>query len=274
MGNGDRVDLDRVAIRKFTEGVGREAGQLMVDARASGLDVSSKGPKDLVTETDFACERLIVEAIRRNYPDHHILAEEESTTVEKPEDYLEPLWIIDPIDGTVNFSRGSRHTCVSIAFSYQGEVQIGVIEAPFYNETYTAVRGEGAFLNGERLQAKPCTDLKEAIIGIGRPPIQFDPEWYARHTRLMDATFGIRRFAACALDICMIIKGEIDAFYENGVKSWDMAAAGLLAREAGLQTGSGIPSLRNTEIPEELDPVHYLVASKELFPKFQSLVEG
>src|SRR5690606_5786400 len=136
----------------FASQLAQKAGQLIAEQRAQGgVQHNYKGEQELVTSADIAADKLIIEAIQARYPSHRILSEETYTNRDQLKDLDSPIWIIDPIDGTVNYAHGHYMVAVSIAFACDGEIKAGVVHNPFLNETFSAVLGEGAFLNQQRI---------------------------------------------------------------------------------------------------------------------------
>jgi len=213
----------------------RRAGNI-INRAARDLDlltVSSKGPKDFVSEVDRAAEAAIVETIHASYPDHAILAEE--GTERDVNSGAEYLWIIDPLDGTTNFLHGFPQYCVSIALAHHNVVQQGVIYDPVRNDLFTATRGRGAFLNDRRIRVGKRTHLRDALIGTGFPfrDGSYLDTYLAMMKVMMTETAGLRRPGAAALDLAYVAAGSYDGFFEVGLNPWDVAAGSLLVLEAG-----------------------------------------
>jgi len=213
----------------------RRAGSI-INRGARDLDrltITTKGPKDFVSEVDRAAEAAIVETLLKSYPDHAILAEE--GTARDANADAEFLWIIDPLDGTTNFLHGLPQYCVSIALQHKGQITQGVIYDPVHNDLFTATRGRGAFLNDHRMRVSRRQHLKDCLIGTGFPFRDgSDLEAYVGMMRaMMAATAGLRRPGAAALDLAYVAAGYYDGFWEVGLNPWDVAAGSLLITEAG-----------------------------------------
>jgi myo-inositol-1(or 4)-monophosphatase len=213
----------------------RRAGSI-INRGARELDlltVTSKGPKDLVSEVDREAERTIVETLLGSYPDHAILAEE--GTARGANATAENLWIIDPLDGTTNFLHGFPQYCVSIALQHRGQITQGVIYDPVRNDLFTATRGRGAFLNDRRIRVSKRDHLRDCLIGTGFP--FRDGSYLDTYLRMMkkmiEQTAGLRRPGAAALDLAYVAAGFYDGFWEVGLNPWDVAAGSLLIQEAG-----------------------------------------
>jgi len=219
----------------------RIAGRYQRYRFESLLNVTMKGDKDLVTEVDRESERLIVGHLLGAFPDHGILAEEgECRQGEAPY-----RWIIDPLDGTTNYAHGFPWFCVSIGLESAGELLAGVVFNPMHAELFTATRGGGAFLNGQRLHVSARSPLQNTLLGTGFPyDCASDPlNNFDNFMAFQKAARGIRRAGAAALDLAYVAAGRLDGFWELKLKPWDVAAGVLLVREAGGQVttfdGSG-----------------------------------
>ncbi len=213
----------------------RKAGAI-INRASLDLDlvrVSSKGRSDFVTEVDRAAEAAIIDVLKHAYPSHAILAEESGAS--NPEGEQEYTWIIDPLDGTTNFIHGFPQYAVSIALQHRGQITQGCVYDPNRNELFTATRGRGAFVDDRRIRVSRRTRLSESLIGTGFPFRQLDhlDEYVRMFKKITEATAGIRRPGAAALDLAYVAAGRFDGFWELGLSPWDMAAGGLLITEAG-----------------------------------------
>ena len=213
----------------------RRAGNV-INRGARDLDlltVTSKGPKDFVSEIDREAERQIVETLLTAYPDHAILAEEGTAKGDNAD--AENVWIIDPLDGTTNFLHGFPQYCVSIALAHRGQVTQAVIYDPCRNDLFTASRGRGAFLNDRRIRVSRRTHLRDCLIGTGFP--FRDGSYLDTYLKMMktmiESTAGLRRPGAAALDLAYVAAGFYDGFWEVGLNPWDVAAGSLLIQESG-----------------------------------------
>jgi myo-inositol-1(or 4)-monophosphatase len=212
----------------------REAGRVLAEKFGRALRVTNKGDIDLVTEADIASERLIVERIRSYHPRHAILTEESGDVVALGDVDSEYKWIIVPLDGTTNYAHGYPVFCVSIALEHEGRVVVGVVYDPTRDELFAAERGQGATLNGRSLRVSETNELNDALLCTGFPYDVRDRGDFARHFRnfIMRAQ-SVRRDGAAALDLAYVAAGRFDAFYEEGLRPWDVAAGVLLVEEAG-----------------------------------------
>ncbi|MDR9419323.1 inositol monophosphatase family protein [Gracilimonas sp.] len=201
-------------------------------AKKHSLNVKLKGKNDLVTDADVAAEKKIIEIINVSFPDDKILAEESSGTNELAEGRI---WIIDPIDGTTNFAHGFPVYCVSIALWENREPKVGLVLEVANQEEFTAVSGEGAFLNGEPIQVSGNEDPSSSLIGTGFPYKDFDlvDNYLKLFRAMMHKTHGVRRPGTAAWDLCNVACGRFEGFYEYGLSIWDVAAGALIIKEAG-----------------------------------------
>jgi myo-inositol-1(or 4)-monophosphatase len=213
------------------ETAARAAGALQRQRLWLEHDIAFKGESDLVTEVDRGCEELIVGAILERYPEHDILAEENVY----PRRNSSHCWIIDPLDGTTNYAHGFPWFAVSIALEIEGKVRIGVVYHTMMNELFTAVRGEGALLNGERIHVSSRSPLKSALLATGFP---YDKAWdnennFANFERFQIKARAVRRAGSAALDLAYVAAGRFDGYWECRLKPWDVAAGFLIVEEAG-----------------------------------------
>ena len=212
----------------------RAAGQTIMRAytELDRVEVSAKGINDYVTNVDKEAEAAITYQIRKSYPDHTIVGEENGENKGQNSDYM---WIVDPLDGTNNFVRGIPHFAVSIAVQHKGKTEVAVVYDPVRDELFTAVRGKGAKLNDFRIRVSKANDLSDAIVGTGFP---FKAKQHSEtYMKLLASTFSqcadLRRAGSAALDLAYVAASRMDAFFEIGLKPWDIAAGDLLVREAG-----------------------------------------
>lgn len=210
----------------------REAGNTLLRYfnRMDAFKVTEKQANDFVTEVDRASEQIIIDAIRKAYPGHAILAEESGQHAGN--DYL---WIIDPLDGTTNYLHGFPQFSISIALQYRGELECAVVFDPLKDEMFTAHRGGGAYLNDYRLRVSEQKDLHGALLGTGIPyrDQKFVDAYFGMMKALIKNAAGVRRPGSAALDFAWLAAGRIDGFWELGLASWDFAAGTLLVKEAG-----------------------------------------
>ncbi|MGP8049870.1 MAG: inositol monophosphatase family protein [Desulfobaccales bacterium] len=243
------MEIDKEQLERAAH-IGRQAalaaGALLRLNFQQPHQITYKGAIDPVTESDLQSQELIVALIRRSFPDHGFLAEEtaagaghgglEPAAAPLPGSEARPCrWIIDPLDGTVNFAHGFAAFCVSIALEVEGRLEYGVVYDPIRDELFEARRGQGALLNGRAIQVSGIDRLDRALVATGFP---YDirerlPQTLARMRRILGEVQGLRRAGAAALDMAYLACGRFDAFYEENLKPWDTAAGLLLVSEAG-----------------------------------------
>lgn len=208
-----------------------ESGKLMKEYSTKKFSIESKDSlNNLVTEVDHASEKLIMGIIREEFPDHYILTEE-SGDLPQNSNYK---WIIDPIDGTVNFANGIPLCCVSIAVEKDGEIILGAVYNPFIGEFFLAEKGKGATLNDEKISVSTKTEVLGSCLVTGFP------YQYPENQPLLE-TFGsfirkgvpLRRLGSAAIDLCYVACGRFDGYYEFFLNPWDSAAGFLIVEEAG-----------------------------------------
>lgn len=211
----------------------RDAGRILAERFGRKIEISNKSEIDLVTESDLAAERLIIDRIKTYYPRHSILAEESGAS-NPDENQSGWRWIVDPLDGTTNYAHGYPCFCVSIALENQGRLEIGVVYDPLRDEMFAAERGQGASLNGRRITVSQTRSLGSALLCTGFPYDVRERNEFARHfaSFIMHAQ-GVRRDGAAALDLAYVAAGRFDGFWEEGLKPWDVAAGALIIEEAG-----------------------------------------
>lgn len=196
------------------------------------LLISNKeGINNLVTEADHASEKAIIETIKQQFPDHFILSEE-AGEIKMDSAYK---WIIDPIDGTVNYAHGIPLCCVSIGLEYNGTMVLGAVLNPFLKEFFLAEKGKGATLNGEPIQVSAEPDVLKSCLVTGFPYTYINQpngplESFSRFIR---AGVPVRRLGSAAIDLCWVAAGRFDGFFEHKLQAWDSAAGFLMVEEAG-----------------------------------------
>ncbi len=212
----------------------RKAGNVAIKAyeNPSSIDIDAKGVNDFVTNADRAAEALIIETIRKAYPEHTIIAEESGLLKGNDSD---TQWIIDPIDGTTNFIKNIPHFAVSIAVRVKGKTEAAVVYNPMSNEMFTAVRGQGAQLNGYRIRVSNAKDLENSVLATAFPHKlkQYADNYFAVLQKLFTKCNDFRRTGSAALDLAYVAAGRVDGFFEIGLKPWDIAGGELILREAG-----------------------------------------
>lgn len=214
----------------------RNAGQQILQhlENIDRLNIEHKGKNDYVSEVDKEAEQIIIQTIRKYYPDHNILAEE-SGQAQNDGQKSDVEWIIDPLDGTTNFLHQFPQFSVSIAIKEKGRLMHGVIFDPLRDEMFTASRGSGAKLNNFRIRVSEQKTLDNALLATGFPYHDFSylDSYMNSLKSFMQSTAGIRRAGSAALDLAYVACGRVDGFWEFNLKPWDIAAGALIAQEAG-----------------------------------------
>ena len=212
----------------------RKAGNLIAKnyETPEAVEASQKGSNDFVTNVDKAAEAMIIDTIRKSYPQHTIITEESGEHVGED---LDVQWVIDPLDGTTNFIKRLPHFSVSIAVRIKGRTEVAVVYDPMRNELFTATRGQGAQLNGYRLRGSTARDLDGTIIATGFPfkVTQHAPAYMNILGKMFTECADFRRSGSAALDLAYVAAARVDGFFEIGLKPWDFAAGELIARESG-----------------------------------------
>ena len=213
--------------------MGHQAGKILRSYfRRQDLNIMDKGNAyDIVTEADKASERLILDYLHSRYPDHAILSEESGDDHR----HARCQWIIDPLDGTVNYSAGLATYCISIGLMVAGETRMGYVYAPTLDEELYAIKGKGAYGPNGILQVKGTTDLQRAVVSTGFPYDKAtNPDNNLdRVARVMPRVRGLRRLGSAAMDLCYVAAGWLDGYWELNLKEWDACAGELIAQEAG-----------------------------------------
>ncbi len=208
--------------------VALSAGALALEGfGALGGGVSMKGPQDFLTETDAAVERHIRSAIAAAFPEDGFLGEETGGTL------TSLIWLVDPIDGTANFARSIPHFCISIAFVADGEIELGAIYNPSFDELYTARKGRGAVKNGKPIRVAATTDFAAACVEFGWSNRLPNSNYIDVLSKILERGANVRRGASGALGLAYVADGRSDAYAELHMNSWDCLAGLLLVREAG-----------------------------------------
>ncbi|MFL6061682.1 MAG: inositol monophosphatase family protein [Marmoricola sp.] len=228
--------VDRGELHELAREIAAEAGALILRLRAEGVQVAEtkSSATDIVTFADRASEDLIRERVLAARPDDGILGEEGSDLTGTSG----VRWVVDPIDGTVNYAHGLPHYAVSIGVEVDAEPVVGVVAAPALGLEYSAVLGAGAWCNGRRLHAAAPVDLAHALVGTG---FSYQRDLRVSQTRtfaaLLPQIADVRRNGSCALDLCAVADGQLDAYVEEGIGGpWDYVGGRLIAHESGARS--------------------------------------
>lgn len=231
-----------VAIRAARTG----AAELM--RYRNGFSVREKAPKDLVTDADLASQHAIFSVLRQEFPDEAMVGEEEGHDRPPPETaegasdqgVSQPCWIVDPLDGTLNYVHRLQHFCVSIGLILGDQLQLGVVLDPVGDELFCAVRGGGAWVSrtdGSHrapLQASPCRAIGDALLACSfAAGARRDSLEVAQFGEVLEACRSLRRLGSCALNLCYVAAGRLDGYWARSVRAWDVAAGALIVEEAG-----------------------------------------
>ncbi len=250
----------------------KQAGQRMQQARQTQqFEQAYKDHHELVTTTDQQIDDWVCQSLMQAYPEDQLLSEENYQQTEQVAQGA-GVWILDPIDGTVNFAHGQPHVAISLAFYSQGQPLLGVVHSPFLKETFTAIRGQGALCNDQPIQVSGLTDFRAALIATGFP---YDKTQLApliqRLSQVLPHCQDVRRCGSAALDICHVADGSLDGYYES-LSLWDFAAAVLIAEEAGARLSHLYP---DPHTPFYLDTRDWVITTPALHaPLTQYLIQA
>ena len=209
----------------------QEAGEILRKSFGHEHRVTHKSTIDLVTEMDHQAEEFLLGKIKEKFPGHGILSEEIGSVPGDPDHQ----WYVDPLDGTVNYAHGIPIFCISIAYSDHGQLAQAVINAPMLGEIFIAERGNGAYLNSQRLHVSTTKDLIQSLLVTGFPyDVQTSIHNNLNHfEHFTKRSQGVRRFGSAAIDLAYVAAGRFEGYWELGIKPWDIAAGVLLVEEAG-----------------------------------------
>jgi myo-inositol-1(or 4)-monophosphatase len=220
------MNVMTAAVTKAARGLKRDFGEVAL------LQVSRKGPGDFVSAADKKSERILFEELSKARPGYGFLMEETGSVEGKDKTHI---WHIDPLDGTTNFLHGIPQFAISVALERDGQLVAGIVYNPITDEMFMAEKGQGAYLNNQRLRVAQRTDFREAVVCCGLPHIGRGDhkQFLAECAQVMAVAAGMRRMGAAALDLAYVAAGRFDAFWERRLSTWDMAAGAVLIREAG-----------------------------------------
>jgi myo-inositol-1(or 4)-monophosphatase len=219
------INVMAAAARKAGRGLIRDFGEV------ENLQVSQKGPSDFVSTADLKSEKTLRLELEKARPGYGFMMEESAETIGDGRH----RWIVDPLDGTLNFLHGIPHFCISVALEREGEIVAGVVYEPLRDEEFWAEKGSGAFVSDRRIRVSGRRDLGQSVIATGMPfrGKEAHPGYMRTLNAVMAETAGVRRLGAAALDLAYVAAGRFDGFWEFGLKPWDIAAGMLLVKEAG-----------------------------------------
>lgn len=216
----------------FSLSIAKDCGKIISKSFRKAHSVKYKGPVDIVTEVDIASQHLAIGNIRKAFPHHSILAEEEGVDIRNKTGFK---WIIDPLDGTTNYAHGIPIFCFSIALEIDSEVVLGCAYNPVLKELFYAIKGKGAYFNGRRITVSKTDCLEKSLLSTGFPyDKKTNPDNNIDHFKDVSVSVrGIRRLGSAVLDLCYTAAGFLDGYWELSLKPWDMASGSLIVREAG-----------------------------------------
>ena len=224
--NSPKINLITKACMKASRSLIRDFGEI------ENLQVSAKGPGDFVSSADKRTEKILIEELQKAYPDYGIITEEtgiinKSNTKNK--------WIIDPIDGTMNFLNGIPQFAISIAYEEDSEIKCGVIFNPIMNEMFCAEKGNGAYLNNSRIRVSNKKKIKDALLVTGGPKgaSKIKEKIFSEYINISKNVSNVRKFGSAALDMAYVACGRFDGYWQRELNYWDIAAGIIIVKEAG-----------------------------------------
>jgi myo-inositol-1(or 4)-monophosphatase len=245
----------------------RAAGRRLIRdfGEVENLQVSRKGPADFVSAADKKAEEIILKSLQKTRPGYGYLMEEAGEIVGSDKTHR---FVVDPLDGTLNFLHGIPHFAVSIALEREGKLRAGVIFDPMRNETFWAEDGEGAWLDNKRLRVSARRKLNDAVVTTGIPQLGVNGGelFLDELARVRQEVAAVRRFGSAALDLAWVAAGRFDGFWERKLSPWDIAAGFLLVQEAG-----GVITGLGRSVPMKGD---FVAANTSLAPKLVEVIEG
>jgi len=251
----------------FVKQLALKAGQILQSFVGKDLHIQHKSRTDLVTGADHAAEAYLIQTIREKFPEHAINAEESGELAGD----VEHQWFIDPLDGTLNYAHGIPVYSVSIGYAIKNQMQLGVIYDPTRDEIFSAEHGKGAALNGQPIHVSGFMELVDCMLATGFPPDMFDTlsDNMAFFRAFRKGSQSIRRMGSAALDIAYVAAGRFDGYWKTDVFPWDVAAGGLIVREAG-----GVVTTLNGEPDYIKMPISLVCANPVIHAKMMAVLES
>ena len=224
--NSPQINLITKACMKASRSLIRDFGEI------ENLQVSTKGPGDFVTSADKRTEKILIDELQKAHPEYGIITEE-SGFINKSN--TKNRWIIDPIDGTMNFLNGIPQFAISIAYEEENEIRCGVIFNPIMNEMFVAEKGNGAYLNNSRIRVSNKKKIKDALLVTGGPKgaSKIKEKIFSEYINVSNNVSNIRKFGSAALDMAYVACGRFDGYWQRELNYWDIAAGIVILREAG-----------------------------------------
>ena len=224
--NSPQINLIIKACMKASRSLIRDFGEI------ENLQVSTKGPGDFVTSADKRTEKILIDELQKAHPDYGIVTEE-SGVINKSN--LKNRWIIDPIDGTMNFLNGIPQFAISVGYEEEGEVKSGVIFNPIMNEMFCAEKGNGAYLNNSRIRVSKKKNVKDSLLVTGGPKqtSNIKKQIFSEYIEITNKSSSVRKSGSAALDIAYVACGRFDGYWQREINLWDIAAGIIIVKEAG-----------------------------------------
>ena len=224
--NSPQINLITRACMKASKSLIRDFGEI------ENLQVSAKGPGDFVTSADKRTEKILIEELQKAHPEYGIITEE-TGIINKSN--TKNRWIIDPIDGTMNFLNGVPQFAISIGYEEEGEVKCGVIFNPIMNEMFSAEKGNGAYLNNSRIRVSNKKKIKDALLVTGGPKgaSKIKDKIFSEYIKISNHVSNVRKFGSAALDMAFVACGRFDGYWQRELNYWDIAAGIIILKESG-----------------------------------------
>ena len=224
--NSPQINLIIKACMKASRSLIRDFGEI------ENLQVSTKGPGDFVSSADKRTEKILIDELQKAHPNYGIITEEKGI-INKSN--TKNRWIIDPIDGTMNFLNGIPQFAISIGYEENGEIKCGVIFNPIMNEMFLAEKGNGAFLNNQRIRVSKQKKINDALLVTGGPKgaSKIKNKIYSEYINVSNNVANVRKFGSAALDMAYVACGRFDGYWQRELNYWDVAAGIIILKEAG-----------------------------------------
>ena len=224
--NSPQINLITRACLKASKSLIRDFGEI------ENLQVSMKAPGDFVSSADKRTEKILINELQKAHPDYGIVTEESGII---NNDNIKNRWIIDPIDGTLNFLNGVPQFCISVAYEENNEILCGVILNPITNEMFCAEKGNGAYLNNSRIRVSNKKKIKDSLIATGGPKLasKIKEKMFSEYIEVSNVSSNVRKFGSAALDMAYVACGRFDGYWQREINLWDIAAGVVIVKEAG-----------------------------------------
>ena len=224
--NSPQINLITRACLKASKSLIRDFGEI------ENLQVSMKAPGDFVSSADKRTEKILINELQKAHPDYGIVTEESGII---NNDNIKNRWIIDPIDGTLNFLNGVPQFCISVAYEENNEILSGVILNPITNEMFCAEKGNGAYLNNSRIRVSNEKKIKDSLIATGGPKLasKIKEKMFSEYIEVSNVSSNVRKFGSAALDMAYVACGRFDGYWQREINLWDIAAGVVIVKEAG-----------------------------------------